>query len=150
MIRILPYTFFFSAVIGIPPFVCFIWYSILPYFTAFFKTENVNDTVFSSENSHFTFLPFIQYHEIGENSTKVLDFSMLLRLIAPRQKKKNCKYRLCFCKSVQAFHAKEVCPTFGDRPPSEAEISPSAFSLPSAMHILNCMLGCCEISNCVI
>ena len=44
---------------------------------------------------------------------------MLLRLTAQRQKKKNCKYRYQFCKSVQPFHAKEVCPTFWDRPPSK-------------------------------
>ena len=75
----------------------------------------------------FTFLPFIQYHGTDENSTKVLDFSMLLRLTAPRQKKKNCKYRFQFRKSVQTFHAKEVCPTFWDRPPSDAAISPSVF-----------------------
>ena len=38
----------------------------------------------------------------------------------PRQKKKNCKYRSHFCKSMQVFHDKVVCPTFWDRPPSEA------------------------------
>jgi len=36
-----------------------------------------------------------------------------------RQKKKNCKYRYQFCKSVQPFHTKEVCPTFWDRPLSD-------------------------------
>jgi hypothetical protein len=69
------------------------------------------------------FLPFIQYHEIGENSTKSLDLSMLLNDTANGRKKKNCKFWLHFCKSVQTFHAKEVCPTFWDRPPSEAAIS---------------------------
>ena len=38
----------------------------------------------------------------------------------PRQKKKNCKYRLEFHKSVQILHAKVVCPTFWDRPLFEA------------------------------
>ena len=37
------------------------------------------------------------------NSTKAVDFSILLRLIAQRQKKKNCKYRRQFFKSVQVF-----------------------------------------------
>ena len=40
------------------------------------------------------------------NSTKALDFSMLLRLTSPRQKKKNCKYRRGFRKSVQVFSRK--------------------------------------------
>ena len=52
---------------------------------------------------------------------------MLLRLTAPRQKKKNCKYRRQFRKSVQALYAKVVCPTFWDRPPSEAVFSPGVF-----------------------
>ena len=75
----------------------------------------------------FTFLLYIQHHKIGENSTKVLDFSMLLRYTAQRQKKKNCNYRRQFRKSVQPFHAKEVCPTFWDRPPSELLFSPGVF-----------------------
>ena len=127
MILILPYTFFFSAVIGIPPFVYFIWYSILPYFTAFFKTENVRIRYFLQKIRIFTFLPFIQYHGIDENSTKVLDFYILLRYTAQRQKRRNCKYRLHFRKSVQGFALGEVFPTFWGRPPSEAAISPWVF-----------------------
>ena len=65
----------------------------------------------------FTFLPYIQNHLTASKSTKSLDFSMLLRYTVKRQKKKNCKYLRQFCKSVQGFHAKEVCPTFWDRPP---------------------------------
>ena len=61
---------------------------------------------------------------------------MLLRLTAQRQKKKNCNYRRQFRKSVQPFHAKEVCPTFWDRPPSVAAFSFSAFSLTTAMQTL--------------
>ena len=64
---------------------------------------------------------------MDENSTKVLDFSIFLRYTAQRKKKKNCKYRRQFCKSVQPFHAKEVCPTFWDRPPSELLFSPGFF-----------------------
>ena len=52
---------------------------------------------------------------------------MLLRLTAQRQTKKNCKYRRQFCKSVEPFHAKEVCPTFWDRPPSKLLSSPGVF-----------------------
>ena len=81
-------------------------------------------------------LPFIQYHEICESSTKSLDLSMLLNDIANGRKKKNCKFWLHFCKSVQTFHAKVVCPTFSDRPPSEVAFSPRAFSLTSAMQYL--------------
>ena len=47
---------------------------------------------------------------------------MILSHFDLRQKKNICKFRLRFCKSVQTFHAKVVCPTFGDRPPSEAAI----------------------------
>ena len=68
-------------------------------------------------------MAFGALYQIGKNSTKVLDFSILLRYTAQRQKKKNCKYHSKFRKSVQAFHVKVVCPTFWDRPPSEAAIS---------------------------
>ena len=44
---------------------------------------------------------------------------MLLSYFDLRQKKNICKFRLHFCKSVQTFHAKVVCPTFWDRPPLE-------------------------------
>ena len=75
----------------------------------------------------FTFLPYIQHHEIGENSTKVLDLSMFSPDNSQRQKKKNCKYRRQFHKSVQTIYAKEVCPTFWDRPPSKLLFSPGVF-----------------------
>ena len=86
------------------------------------------------------FLPFIQYHEIGENSAKSLDLSMLLNDTANGRKKKNCKFRLCFCKSVQTFYAKVACPTFWDRPPelfSFSHLCRQPFSLTTAMQILN-------------
>jgi hypothetical protein len=54
------------------------------------------------------FLPFIQYHEIGGNSIKSLDLSMLLNDTANGRKKKNCKFRLCFCKSVQGDFVREI------------------------------------------
>ena len=50
--------------------------------------------------------------------------------------KENCKYRHQFRKSVQGFHAKEVCPTFWDRPPSKLRFFRRAFSLSTAMQIL--------------
>jgi hypothetical protein len=53
-------------------------------------------------------LPFIQYHEIGENSTKSLDLSMLLNDTANGRKKKNCKFWLHFCKSVQGDFVREI------------------------------------------
>ena len=53
------------------------------------------------------FLPFIQYHEIGENSTKSLDLSILLNDTANGRKKKNCKFRLHFRKSVQGDFIRE-------------------------------------------
>ena len=86
-----------------------------------------------------SFLPYIQYHEIGKNSTKVLDFSILLRCSDLRQTKDICKFWIHFCKSVQTFHAKVVCPTFWDRPPSLFDFSafsPRAFSLTTAMQLL--------------
>ena len=53
-------------------------------------------------------LPFIQYNEIGENSTKSLDLSILLNDTANGRKKKNCKFWLHFCKSVQGDFVREI------------------------------------------
>ena len=53
-------------------------------------------------------LPFIQYHEIDGNSIKILDLSMLLNDTANGRKKKNCKFWLCFCKSVQGDFVREI------------------------------------------
>ncbi len=49
-----------------------------------------------------------------------LEKSGLFRYYRKRQKKRNCNFRRFFSKSVQVFHDKVVCPTFWDRPPSEA------------------------------
>ena len=100
-----------------PSFRLFFLVFYFTIFYGFFQDGDVRTRYFLQKIRIFTFLPFIQYHEIGENSTKVLDFSILLRYTAQRQKRRNCKYRSKFCKSVQAFHAKVVCPTFWDRPP---------------------------------
>ena len=69
---------------------------------------------------------------------KSLDLSMLLNDTANGRKKKNCKYLRKIRKSVQTFYAKEVCPTFCDRPLLKAlffEFSSSPFSLTTAMQI---------------
>jgi len=58
---------------------------------------------------------------------KFLEKSGLFRIIRKRQKKKNCKYRRHFSKSVQTIHAKVVCPTFWDKPPSEAAFLVGSF-----------------------
>jgi len=52
---------------------------------------------------------------------------MLLRSFYTRQKRSICKFQLRFCKSVQTFHAKVVCPTFWDRPPLEVAILAERF-----------------------
>ena len=73
---------------------------------------------FSQKTTVLTCLPYTQDDRSGCNITKSLDFSMLLSYFDLRQKKNICKFRLHFHKSVQTFHAKVVCPTFRDRPPS--------------------------------
>ena len=84
------------------------------------RTTTLSDAfVLVSDTNSIPFV-YIQYHGIDENSTKTIDSSMFSPDFIPRQKKKNCKYHRLFCKSVQTFHAKEVCPIFWDRPPSEA------------------------------
>jgi hypothetical protein len=46
---------------------------------------------------------------------------------AQKAEKENCKYHHQFIKSVQPFHAKEVCPTFRDRPLLKLLFSPIVF-----------------------
>ena len=119
-----------------PSFRVFYLVFCFTIFYGFFQDGECEDTIFPSENSHF-YLPTIYLiSQDRQNSTKVLDFSILLRYTAQRQKRRNCKYRLHFRKSVQGFAFGEVCPTFWDRPPSEAAISPWVFSLTTAMQIL--------------
>ena len=52
------------------------------------------------------FLPFIQYHEIGENSTKSLDLSMLLNDTATAEKRKTVNFGFIIanlCKALLIF-----------------------------------------------
>ena len=79
----------------------------------------MNGWDFSQKSAVLTCLPYTQDDRSGWKITKSLDFSILLRCFVLRQKRSICKFRLRFCKSVQTFHAKVVCPTFWDRPPLE-------------------------------
>ena len=64
-------------------------------------------------------LPYTENHTMRSNSTKPLDLSRLSGYFDGHCKLGFCKFCPHFCKSVQTFHAKEVCSTFRNRPPSK-------------------------------
>jgi hypothetical protein len=60
-----------------------------------------------------TFLLYIQYHEIGENSTKVLDFSILLSDTSHGRKRKTVNIGFVFANLCELFTQKWSVLHFG-------------------------------------
>ena len=99
-------------VVGILPFVCFLD-SIFYHILRLFQNGDVRTRYFLQKIRIFIFLPFIQYHGIDENSTKSLDFSILLRLTAHGRKRKTVNITVNFANLCKLYTQKWSVLHFG-------------------------------------